>query len=293
MLQLTTLLTKEVLSLLNQPDYSKQLDLILKGEAHQHHLALEETHYDTSYSQFHRELGQWIDGVLKAVKSKATLGSDEAGYWLLGRWYTCVDVFSISELDQISHPWITNHATPLIAARVANTLFYQAGDSPWKARSWRGEGDPLLTLPYQRKYDFERHGRADLLLKNCYQSLGVASDILSLLSERIDDAEVCPTFLIPPILDLQDELAKLKLTLGLDTLASLAGRFGLELLTFEGQMESSRLEIIETGNYKGVLGGYHRRKSGSLRPALSPSSEKWIFQCALQELQSKLQQILD
>jgi hypothetical protein len=187
---------------------------------------------------------------------------------------------------------------PLSAFRVGRSVFYLSGKgkAKWRRRAWQEKDDALMTLPYQRKYDHERHGRADEQLRFHQEALRIALDFLELLHERVTDPDVSDgSFSWPELADIQAELERLDLGLGIDELLSFGRSFDLQLAALSpeptGQKRlCSRVKFtIEEGAYWGVLGGYHRRPSGALRQPLSAASLKWILLQALAELTERLQ----
>jgi hypothetical protein len=92
--------------------------------------------------------------------------------------------------------------------------------------AWTGTEEPQLSLPYQRKCDFERHGRGDERLRLAYEALQVSLDLLSVLRERLTDLDVSDSaFSWPEVSDIQTERAQLGLGLGIDEVLASGGLF--------------------------------------------------------------------
>src|ERR1035437_10230378 len=181
-----------LLTILNEPKVIERWKELFRGEAYKHHQSMEAETYDTDCSEFHRE------GLLLANDSlremKASLDESTPSYIL--NLLSCVDVFAItasgvkSSWNQAMIKWVVAQTgkRPFVAFRVGYTLFYLPGHGKarWEARPWL-ESEDMQCLPYQRKYDHERHGRADEQLRRDYERLEVANDLLGVFSERLNE----------------------------------------------------------------------------------------------------------
>jgi len=297
MLDLLDAQRKDLLKRLNEPACLKEYRALLAGEDYEHHVAHERDAYDTTFSTLHRTLGKWVDSQLDGLRTGRSYG-DKNGVpmFLLGRWLACADVFVLSQAKKgADHEWLVAQSgrKPLSAFRVGETVFWLAGNasSKWQARDWQGSEDPLMHLPYQRKYDSERHGRADRLLRERQEKLLVANDLLNIVRERAEDRDVISEGgVFPDFEDVQSELADMDLGIALDDIMSMGGLLCLELAALRVTDEDERridFSLAE-GNYRGALGGYHRRRDGSLRPSPSKASLKHMTLTALRELQGQL-----
>jgi hypothetical protein len=306
-LDLTPELTQGLLTQLNRRQELTAWQALLNGEDYEHHRALERERYDTTFSSLHRALSAYVQTQLQTLHDSFRGAERPPGAELLGRWLTCVDVFALARATAEDEEWVRAHVgrRPLSAFRVGNSIFFLSGRgrAQWARREFLGlNEDPILRLPYQRKYDHERHGRADEKLRAYFEKLWVASDLLAILAERSSVIDVGTGFEYPELADIESELKELGLVLSIDTLSEFGGGFGLELCALATQSESALTErspkrpvvdfTVVDGHYRGVLGGYHRRLSGALRPSLSGASLKWIFEIALTQLRRRLRAIV-
>jgi len=298
MLDLLSAQRKALLKRLNEPARLKEYRALLAGDDYEHHVAHEREAYDTTGSMLHRTLGKWADSQLEGVRTGRSYGDkDGVPMLLLGRWLACADVFVLSQAKKGSDDkWVVAQSgqKPLSAFRVGESLFWLAGNatSRWRVRDWQGTEDPLMHLPYQRKYDSERHGRADRLLRERQEKLLVANDLLAIVRERAEERDVISEDegVFPDFQDVSDELGRMDLAIALDDIMSMGGLLCLELATLRvTDEEERRIDFnLAEGNYRGALGGYHRRRDGSLRMPLSKASLKHMTLTALRDLQGQL-----
>ena len=299
------------LTLLNEPQAVKEWRELLTTYQYKHHLSMEDHPYDTDSSEFHRMGCALVDDQVKRLKQSQYEDGQDASRvpFSMLNLLSCVDVFAISAASlkqsyrQDKLEWVIRQTgkRPLLAARVGCTLFYMpgSGKARWEARPWGGDDEVMMLLPYQRKYDSERHGRADDKLRRDYERLEVANDLLGVYSERLDES--VPTadgkFSWPEREDIDLDLERLGLGFGMDQLSGFAGTVSLDLFTVrtelrevDGKLVSEKRydHTVATGSYDGALGGYHRRKSGAFREVLSPSSVKWMAQSSLSGLRREL-----
>jgi hypothetical protein len=299
MLDLTDELAACIQGLLNSEGVFAEWQQLLVSDAFALHHSNESQPYDTTFSEFHRHAGEFVDSRLDQLRWDL-IRRRTAGENLLARWLGCVDVFAVTgdSSDRLDN-WVRAHVgeSPLTAVRIGCTVFYLPGvqGSTWQRRAWQGDDEPLMKLPYQRKYDHERHGRADMLLRSQHEQLRVAYDLLAVLSERLEDLDVSRRFSWPDVDDIESELGRLGLGIGLDDLSGMTGRVSLGLCALRHDESADRPTVdftVEEGAYRGVLGGYHRRPSGQLRTPPSSASLKWMVSCALTDLQKRLRQII-
>lgn len=244
MLDLTKNLADLLQARLNKTDALAAWTKLLAGEEFAGHRDREQRPYDTTCSDFHRAARRTIDDQLESLRHEL-VGARPAGSALLGRWLACVDAFALGAANEQTDDWVKAHVAkrPLTAVRVGATVFYLSGQSAarWQRRPWQGtDTDPLMTLPYQRKYDRERHGLADLRLRGHYERLHVAADLLTVLAERLEGTDTRASDLAwPELANIQSELESLDLSLGADSLSALGGRFCLELCALGDALEPS------------------------------------------------------
>lgn len=295
-----------ILEHLNRPENVRGWRELLSGSDYEYHRSIERTAYDTDCSRLRQRLVDWVDERLREVAranwSKEDVSS--APFEILGTWLSCADAFVLSKAkkrgrapwDRGDHEWLIEQSgrRPLSGFRVGGTAFWMPGAGParFHARKWLGADDPFMHLPYQRKYDTERHGRADLQLRSYQEKLQIANDIVGVLSERLEDHEVSGKGVWPELTDIQAELEQLDLGFGVDDLGAMAGAVCVEIVELRTPLPGDEKRRIKHrvvgGYYRGVLGGYHRRRDGRLRPAPSPASLKWMLTCALSDLMERL-----
>lgn len=313
MLDLHPTHTEAILERLNGKEKLRAWRGLLAGDAFETHRAYERGAYDTTGSMLHRELREWLDGELKALTREYSLyrtPAPDVPFSLLGHWLDCVDVFVLSKIERPragsfsrgDHPWLVEQAGRGVfsAFRIGETAFYlpASARATWQARKWLGDQEPLMRLPYQRKYDSERHGRADESLRSHQERLEVAGDLLYVLAERLSEVDISDGFHWPELADIQAELERLDLALAGCSISAMVGTLSLDLYALEpigslrrvfadAEDEEQRRKmdfVVSSGRYRGVLGGYHRRRSGALRAPLSGGSQKWMLTAALNEL---------
>ena len=307
MLDVPVNLRENILFQLNRPENLAAWQALLATDAAREHRLREREAYDTTFSVFHRELRAFVNELLDHVRYRTY---DLPGATLLGvsatapasineeRWLPCVDVFALWSGEDHDPKWVRQRTgkRPLSAFRVGTSVFYLSGmgEPRWRWRRWRGtEHDPLMRLPYQRKYDRERHRRADELLRWHAERVRIAGDLLYVVAERVEDVDVSDgVFQGLELGDVQEELGRMGcLGLGGDDLLM---PVGIELCQMrmeytEGRPSQPRIDFtIAEGRYDGVLGGYHRRPSGALRLSPSAAGKKWILTRALVRLQENL-----
>ena len=119
-----------------------------------------------------------------------------------------------------------------------------------------------MTLPYSRKYDFERIERAETRESRWWERLHSAADVIDLYAARVRETPLdrdCPEFKLPPTTDVQDELKRMRIDLGVDSLGAM---FGMSL-TFElvelgdglydRPMDKGLYPPLASGSYQGLL----------------------------------------
>lgn len=240
------------------------------------HLGDQETPYDASFSEWRTALVEWADERLAQVERErpSPHAETEVPWGLVGDWLRCEDAFVIGPSERIARePWIGEQAgrVGLVGFRFGDHAVWLPGtkDARWQARRWLAEDEPLLRLPYQRKYDHERHGRVDARLRDAAMRVSVADDLVECFFERLHEQRLGPEFSWPEVADIRDELQALGLDFGLDDLSSLTGGVRFEVIAVDRTGERPRVETtLAAGAYAGALGGYHRLRSGMLRRPL-------------------------
>lgn len=297
-----------MLEILERSSIHEEWEALLSSDAFAYHKTIEDQPYDTDFSDLRR---QGINIVKNHVQDLKGLVAGKSPFYVLNFFLdknvSAIDVFVLSGVNTLEqqpdrYRWLREQMgpRPLVAFRLAGTLFWRPGrpDAPWQAAPWTSHSAEMLSLPYSRKYDRERHGRIDAHLRWAWEALEVAHDLLSVFAERLDETlpqeeDGLLKFVWPGAEDIHKELHCFGLDFVLDDLSSFAGIATIDLVTVrnkslgDGGAIKDELEIDKTvasGSYRGVLGGYHRRRTGVLRPSLSPSSLKWMFMSALKAL---------
>lgn len=290
-------LAEALLAKFNEPAVIKRWAGLLEGPNYEYHRNLELEPYDTTGSRWHRDARELTGELLGDVRREQR---SLAGASMLGGWLAYEDAFVLSRPGSYTDDWVTERIgkRPLLAVRIGGMVLFMSGKGKkaWELRPWMGTtNDPLMTLPYQRKYDTERNEWADEKARGRREKLLIASDILNVLDERLRDIELGDgEFAWPELGDINAELMKLELGFGLDGLGGFFGGVCVELVQLRlgrGDDKPRADFTVADGRYHGVLGGYHRRRSGVLRPALSGASVKWMVSCALDELRDNVSQL--
>lgn len=153
-------------------------------------------------------------------------------------------------------PLLELEGSSLAAFRVLNHVFSFSGGR-WQERLWLGSRcDPLLCLPYSRKYDRERAQSAEHGERRLWEQLERAYDLLQLLSERVEQLELGPEseFAWPPKADILDALAEDELGLGGGGLLAPANCLELVRLELTPFNEPQPLyPALAEGSYQGAL----------------------------------------
>jgi hypothetical protein len=296
MLNLTAAQTEQLLTWLNQPAQLDAWRALLAGEEVTRHLARQDEAADTDGAQWRRDLVDWMNVQVKQV------ARDLAQATLLGSWLACEDAFVIAPAASKAKldPWLRAQAArgALGAVRVADSILWlgPAKRARWQARRVDHDAEPLLRLPYQRKYDRERHGRADARLRERALRICVADDLLMVLAERMGEQSTGARFAWPPALDgIRAELHSLDLDFGVDALSGMAGGLRVELIACPRDAgDNPRYEAtVAEGAYAGMLGGYHRLASGALRRPLHARSLHYMATRALNDLRAQLADLIE
>lgn len=150
----------------------------------------------------------------------------------LNPWLRITDCYLLTGMGD-TKPVLRGRATalagiPLLAIKVRQTVFDRdMASGVWSARPWLGvDHDPLLALPYSRKYDYERAQIAEHIEQHQWEALERAGDIVELMRRRLAELDLRAAgnrFIWPQLDDLQAELAKDDLTIGIDDFALWAG----------------------------------------------------------------------
>jgi hypothetical protein len=134
--------------------------------------------------------------------------------------------------------------TPVVAYKVLETVFnFDVATATWTTRPWLGvSSDPLLHLPYSRKYDRERAQYAERAQTRDWERLSRAFDLIDLVFERvsripIDRALESEPFVLPNLDDIQDELNEDGLALGIGGLGFDTSQIEFELLRLSEQRD--------------------------------------------------------
>jgi hypothetical protein len=312
MLDLLPAQAEAVIAVLDRPESLKAWKGLLTGDYYEHHVSQERRPYDTDASPLRRALVRQGNAFLEQAREALGHNPSDDGStpaFLMGseRWLDCADAFALSRGVRGDDEWLVRESgrRPLSGLRVGTTAFWLPGHGPakWQSRPWGGSEDPFRSLPYLRKYDSERHGRVDRLLRVRQEKLFFAADLLEILRERLEDRDVVACghgeSFLPDFADLQKELSGFDLCLGLDSLMGMGGLLCLELAILE-PLDEERPErerrmghVLAEGRYQGAIGGYHRRRDGSLRHAPSKATMKLMFLKALGSLLDSVRSLAD
>lgn len=172
---------------------------------------------------------------------------------------------------EASSPHIDGLELPLIACKIYQTVFtYSMTDHSWGTRPWQGEDDPLLSLPYTRKYDHERAAYHHLIEQQLWERLQRAGDLVYMTQRRVQQLDLREhdgQFTYPDLDDVQAELAKDQLTLGIDDIAGMVGQVRVELRQLDERGKPRGASLAE-GTYRGAFAGRHVSRSGATFKAM-------------------------
>jgi hypothetical protein len=146
--------------------------------------------------------------------------------------------------------WLSEQELPLAAFLIWQTVFtFSFSRRRWTARPFLGvtpryaphhperPDDPLLALPYSRKYDRERAGAALVRQTWLWERLCRARDVVKLMQARVERVEIPrhwdARWSWPKLEDIQEQLEEDGLCFELDSLMLFGGILEFEILRLE------------------------------------------------------------
>jgi hypothetical protein len=274
----------ELLDLLNEEGAGEQFRRLFLGDAAAEWLQRENEPFYTAAAQLRLDALDFLAELIKCAGFRSPLRHPLV---------QAVDFYYYSgqgSRPDPSYPHLQDAELPLAAYLVSGFVFsYSFSARRWTERAWAGsETDPLLRLPYTRKYDVERAQFAERQERRDYERLSRASDLVGLIRARAEavDLRDGSDFKIPSIADVGVELERdgLGFTQGMLN-GVLNSGVSFEIVETERQFRGGEMQIeagrtIAEGAYEGAL---------SEVPYKSTST---IKQMALEALEA-LEQALD
>lgn len=228
--------------------------------------------YDTAFSGFRSDHLRWLDERLEDwCAEQRDPSSQSDGEARLHRLVTVTDFYFYSGENPAPSRrgrrecWLSDTDLPLACFLILDTVFsFSFTEKCWSARPWLGvKDDPLLALPYSRKYDRERAERAERQQRHDWERLRRAADLIGLLSRRIEQIDLrdIQRFHVPEYADIHAELATDDLGLAACGLMAYANTIHFDLwdlpIATHGQPWNERAQKpgppIAQGAYEGAL----------------------------------------
>jgi hypothetical protein len=240
---------------------------------------------DTSYSRFRRESVEWLDKQLSNLQrdqlfSRNEVDSDARLHSFIRAtdffFYSGEDPSVLSPHNRLS--WLLSAELPVAAYKVFDSVFsFSFSEKTWSVRYWLDEEEPLLSMPYSRKYDYERIEMAQSREKRDFERVMRAIDFVNILLKRIGDVDLqkVEDFKIPDFGDIGEEMSEDNLGISLCSLMGMGGRIHFDLLDLETDTSFPPLAWherkpksgppIAEGEYSGVLNQTRMHSGASLK----------------------------
>lgn len=295
-MQFSTAQIQLILDELNQPSRLKEFRALTTPELRRAWKERENDPYDTSGSELRRLHVEWMDGVLQDLRRRhypdTFVGVETTDFY----FYTGQGKEAARErsrLEQLSFVEL-----PVQAFKIRQSVFvFSKREKRWIERPWLGaDKDPLLALPYSRKYDRERAQAADRRETWQWEKLCRAQDLVEMLAARVESLQLSrssigclelPKFEVDDILEA---LALDDLALGQCEIGGIWHATEFEILPLEewrnprtGDFEKrAHGPALATGGYDGAL---NKIRYGSA------ATKKAVMVLALEALYRKLMDI--
>lgn len=251
---------------LNQPDQIEAFRALFSGPGYEQWIDLEDAPMDTSAMELRRLALEFFKRRFEVLRQQLYFGSGPKLSWLVEP----SDFYFYSGLGVEPVLGATSEPDRRVAAfKVFQTVFdYSHRERLWSSRPWLGRADdPLLKLPYIRKYCLRRIELAERLESEQWEALVRAKDVLELFLARVEAVEIDRTggeFQLPDIDDVQGELNGDGLGLDYDIIAASFGTISFELLKLERDYDQTpwgwkpTYPAIAKGRYEGIFSGQRR-----------------------------------
>lgn len=295
---LTNQQKERILAWLNEPERVEAFITFNQGHPDRAQWISDENHnYDTSYSPFRRAHVEWFDEQLSELAQKQELAPQgKAQEEKIHSLVKTTDFYFYSgesdEKPQYPKEWLDLVELPFAAVKVLDTVFtFSFDQQAWLQRPWLGiKDDPLMRMPYSRKYDFERVELAEIVEKRNWERIRRAIDFIEMIAKRVDDVDLQLTdneFKIPDYSDIAEEMAKDdSLGIGLCDILGMGGQINFDLWELEHGFDKEWYERhqkpgppICSGCYRGVLGGSYRHRPGgaSLKKMVAEALDQLVL----------------
>lgn len=289
-MELSRAQTDDLLGALNEPEALISFLALGAGETRADWEAGQDEPMDTTGALHRLDHLRWFDEQIlgpRRSRPDAPLGHSALG--------GASDFYCLT--DSARAPRYGTIQPPLSAFLVWRTVFsFDHGAKTWSARPFLGADaggihDPLLRLPYSRKYDFERAQAALIRGDLLWEQLACAGDLVDVLLQRtarvaIDRHPEAPRFQMPDFEDIQSALAEDDLGIGRGFAGVFTRRIDFELVSLSSRFEPGPRRVLRTL----ATGGY----SGPLTECRSPSSAALKLMCtrALEALQEEIHRLV-
>lgn len=316
MLELSPAATTAILNALNAPERLREFKGRIRGKAIATWIANENDPTYTGTSQLRGDMIAWMDALLVDLR---TAGDDASAAPVLHPWVATTDFYFYTG-RRATRGALERHVrcSPLLAGELPIVCFvildrvfsYSSSAQTWSTRPFLGAGpprrrgrdecaadyptDPLLQLPYSRKYDIERAQAARSRSIWRFERLMRAFDCLGIVEMRIANVPsdgLGRRFEWPELADIQAELADDHLMLRIDDFGmAYGGRVLIELVELEDTWHDGAHGLrpayppLFEGYYRGVLGEVIRARGY----AVSVASLKKMLLAALDELTDRM-----